>query len=312
MNFEPLNLASLVAALMWPVTTLLALILFRKPLQDLISVIGQRLDKVSIAGVSVGLAKASELKMPSLDTDLRELDAGTRPQSGPLDLLVQLRNAGSHDYIVIDLGSESAPRWLTSRLYLFGLILSRVRRLKCFVFVETTQGIRNRFIGVASPEDVRWALARRYPWLESAYFQCYANLGITQFDPATGWLVDQQATQLVQTFLLMIRPGAMPPNFLPLAPALPPETIDPGNGVLEYAKWVDGARIERLLGEGLATDSITIPPGKSLDDLVAVVLKARSRFVAIMETDRTFRGLIDRAPLLEHAAAAIAKQTANS
>jgi hypothetical protein len=66
------------------------------------------------------------MKPRSLDAEIRELEAGARPQSGPLDLLAQMREQATNDYIVIDLGSESAPRWLSSRLYLFANLLSPV------------------------------------------------------------------------------------------------------------------------------------------------------------------------------------------
>jgi hypothetical protein len=42
------------------------------------------------------------------------------------------------------------------------------------------------------------------------------------------------------------------------------------------------------------------------------VLKTKDRFVAIVELDRTFRGLIDRAPLIESLAATYVKQSADS
>jgi hypothetical protein len=314
MNVEPLNLSTLLGAVMWPVTALVALAVLRKPLGDLISVIGQRLEKVSIAGASFDLKKVSELKAPSLDADLRELNAGAQPQSGPIDLLAQLRSTAGYECVVIDLGSESAPRWLTSRLYLFGLILSRIRRVKCMVFVETAAGNRNRFVGVALPEEVRWALAHRYPWLEYAYTQAYGSLGIPQFDATTGWLNDWQASNLIQQFLAIIRVGQVPtPVAIPFPdPNHTPDKIDLGNGIFEYAKWLDGGRVERLLGPNLMTSSITIPPGKDLDDMASAVLKVKDRFVAIIETDRTFRGLIDRLPSLEKMASTLAKKLPDS
>ena len=122
-------------------------------------------------------------------------------------------------------------------------------------------------------------------------------------------------TQLVQNFLAAIRVGATTrpfPEPLPFADANhPPELIDLGNGVSEYAKWVDGARVERVVGRALMTSSITSPPGKDLGDMAAGVLKLKDRFVAIIEADRTFRGLIDRSPLLEHMATTFAKRFAD-
>jgi hypothetical protein len=196
-------------------------------------------------------------------------------------------------YIVIDLGSDTTPRWLTSRLYLFGLLLARVSRLKCFVFVEIAAGIRNRFVGISSPEAVRWALARRYPWLEYAYAQVYAQIGLPQFDATTDALSEWQASMLVQKFLAAIRvPGGLPVQFPD--PGRPPETTDLGGGIAEYAKWIDGARIERVLGSDLAAASVQVPPGTSLDDMTSAVLRQKSRLVAVVEADRTFRNVLEQ------------------
>lgn len=297
MAFDPMNVPALFNAILWPAIAAGAMYAFRKPIAELINTIGARATRVSGFGLSLELATLTEMRPASLDIDLRELDAGARPQSGPLDLLRELRAADARDYIVIDLGSKSARRWLTSRLYLFGLLLSRVGRLRCFVFVETVREARNRFIGTASPEAVRWALARRYPWLEQAYALAYSTMGLPQFDPATGALSEFQATTLVQQFLANIRMPTSTLNFAP--PNKSPNTIDIGNGILEYAKWVDGGRIERLLGADLSTASVIVPPGKRLDDVSGVVLGLRGRFVAIVESDRTFRGLLDRHAALE-------------
>jgi hypothetical protein len=308
MSIDPVNIPSLLGTIIWPAIVVVALTAFRKPLAELIGPLGRNVRKISFAGIELELATATELRPRSLDSDLRELDAGTHPQSGPIDLLSELRAAGSHDYVVIDLGSDSAPRWLTSRLYLFGLLLARVSRLKCFVFVETAGIVRNRFVGTASPEAVRWALARRYPWLEYAYTQVYAQLGLPQFDRETGALVEWQATNLVQQFLAAIRiPGTIPIPFPD--PNRLPDTVDLGNGVLEYARWADGGRIERVLGADLSVASITVPAGKRLDDMVAAVLAQHSRFVAVIETDRTFRSLVDRNAALESLATEAARQS---
>jgi hypothetical protein len=88
--------------------------------------LGKQTRKLSFGRFSLELAEVSEMKPRSLDAEIRELEAGARPQSGPLDLLAQMREQATNDYIVIDLGSESAPRWLSSRLYLFANLLSPV------------------------------------------------------------------------------------------------------------------------------------------------------------------------------------------
>jgi hypothetical protein len=284
---------ALVRAIAWPIVSAGGLIIFRQPIMGLVAVVAQRVEKVSFAGCSLELASLFELRPRSLDLDLRDLDAATRPQSGPIDLLVQLKEAGSHDYIVIDLGSEASPRWLTSRLYLFGLLLARVSRLKCFVFVETVGGTRNRFVGIASPDAVRWAMARRYPWLEFAYAHVYAQIGIPQFDSSTGALSEWQASMIVQQFLAAIRvPGGIPIPFSD--PNRLPDTTDLGNGIFEYAKWLDGARIERVLGADLSTASVQVPPGKTMDDITDAILRQKARFVAVLESDRTLRCVVEK------------------
>jgi hypothetical protein len=114
MNIQPIDLPSLVRALIWPLIALIAFVAFRHHMSDLLSILGQRVRTFSFGGVSLELAEVSELKPPpSLDTEIRQLDAGLIPQSGVTGLtalLQQLQSRGKHDYIVIDLGSESSPR----------------------------------------------------------------------------------------------------------------------------------------------------------------------------------------------------------
>src|ERR1700739_503326 len=101
MSIDPVNIPSLLRAIVWPAVAVVALTAFRKPLAEMIGFLGRNITKVSFGGLELGLATASELRPRALDNDLRELDAKTRPQSGPIDLLTELRAAGSHDYVVI-------------------------------------------------------------------------------------------------------------------------------------------------------------------------------------------------------------------
>jgi hypothetical protein len=161
------------------------------------------------------------MKSQSLEAEIRQLDAAAlqSKSSAITGLLNELRSGKQHDYIVIDLGSKSSPRWLTPRLYLLVFLIAPIHRPNCLVFVETVGSVRKHFIGTASPDRVRWALARRYSWLESASTAAYSSLGELQFNPATGYLVDWQIPQFMQGFLANIR---LP---LPALAPLPPRML---------------------------------------------------------------------------------------
>ena len=294
------DIPSLVRAVSWPAIIIVALVQFRKPLTDLIKALGRNAKSITFAGFSLEFARISEMSAGSIDTELRELEAGLNPTSSSPVLLFQVREQ-IRDYIVIDLGSEKAPRWLSSRLYLFGLLLSRVGRLNCFVFVETAGGLRKRFVGIASPDSIRWAFARRYPWYEYAYAQVYSQLGALQLEGAAGSLSEVQANILAQRFLAAIRvPGG---SLFPFPdPDRLPKTIDLGNGIMEYAVWVDGGRMERIPGRDLSASFVTVPSEKSLNEMSAAVLRQHGRFVAVVDPDRTFRGLVDRSAAMENVA----------
>jgi hypothetical protein len=308
MNLQPIDLPSLLRAVTWPVITIIALAIFWRPLTELVKVLAPRINKLEIGGISLQLAEVSELKPHTLDTEIRQLDAGLLPQSGPSaisGLLTQLQYGGQHDYIVIDLGSEATPRWLTSRLYLLCLLITLVDRALCLVFVETVGGIRKRFVGLASPDRVRFAFARAYSWLETAFAGTYASIGEIQFDPVTGQLAEWQVTQLIQQFLGRIR--------LSPAPVSPTgdgtDWVNLPNGISEHAKWLDGARVERLLGNSLRTAYVTLLPNKNIRDLADAVLRQPGRFVTVVEPDKTFRGLVDRLSVLESLASEFSKQS---
>lgn len=247
------------------------------------------------------------------------------PQSGTAELttvLTQLRYGAPQDYILIDLGSESSRRWLTSRLYILCLLLTLIDRPQCLVFVEDLVSVRHRFVGVADSGQVRWALARSYRWLEAAGTGAYAvSLGglqgpvqqgllllstdaIPPIDPITGSLNDYQVSQLLQQFLALIRlaSGVVPPD--------PDKWVLLGNQSYEHARWLDGPRIERVLGGNLETSYITLPPNNSLTAVeLPVIQQHQRRFVSVVDPDKTFRGLIDRSLILESLAAEFVKES---
>jgi len=308
MAVDPLNIPALLQAVLWPALVVFGALVFRQPLSTLIDALSRGLTKLSFAGFTLELKSLSEVRAPLLDIDLRELGAGGPPESGPSDLLEQLHDQAKGDYVVIDLGDEESPRWLTSRLYLFGLVLSRVSRIKCFVFTMAERGVKGRFIGTASPDTVRWALARRYPAFEYAHSQAYAEVyrdfGVTPFLAREGAWSESRVKKLTQRFLAEIQTsGALALPFR--NPEQAKDTIEIGNGVSEYAKWVNAARLERVLGSGLATSAIVVPSGKSLRSVSTEILRQSDRFVGIVGMEGTFRDLVDRQDVL----ASLARET---
>jgi hypothetical protein len=169
---------------------------------------------------------------------------------------------------VIDLGG--GQQWLTSRLFIFAVLLGRMRGLRSLVFVETIGETRRRFIGVATPEGVRWGLARRYPWLEKAFANAYGKLGDHQIQSNYGALELQQAVDLGKEFLKGVQKN---PNEALEGDAR--EWTGEGTPPLlwEHAKWLDGARLERVLRDFLGVSSMP----ESLDMPAADRAKAALR-----------------------------------
>jgi hypothetical protein len=331
MNIQPIDLPSLLRAFLWPALAIIVFVVYRHSLRKLIITLAQRAHKFSFGVFSLELAQVSEIKPLALETEIRNLEAGLFPQSGSSgisSILMQLRQDRQHDYMVIDLGPPPPQQWITSRLYILALLITLIDRPLCFVFVETVGDIRKRFIGAAGADRVRWALARRYTWLESASANAYASLGDLQFDPTTGTLSDSQITEMMKTFLDSIRWNSPVPieanagNTTAPANVAIPTTPSPvintqdwvylNDGVQEHAKYVDGARIERLLGDDLTRSRVTLPPDKLINDLTRVVLGQPGRFVAVVDPDLAFRELVDRYAILESLAYEFLKQTAPS
>ncbi len=116
-------------------------------------------------------------------------------------------------------------------------------------------------------------------------------------------------SQLVQQFLALIRvPQPLPGTTFPDAG----EWVPVGNLMSEHAKWLDGARIEHLLGSNLNASYVTLLPNKTVNDLSDVVLRQQGRLVAVVEPDKTFHGLIDRSAVLESVGHEFSKQISST
>jgi hypothetical protein len=324
MIIQPVDLPSLLRAALWPVVGGIAIIIFRQQVIDLVKLLSERINKFSFGGVSLELAVLPEMRSAALEIEVRQLNAAPQIQSGVQSIsgiFDELQRREDRGYIVVDLGSEAAPRWLTSRLYMLAFLITLIDRPIPLVFVETVGELRKRFVGAASANSMRWALARRYSWLESAMAAAYAVAGGTfcapnavmqvpgvssfQFDPATGHLASANVSQLMQNFLANIRVLTPGP---PAQAADEREWIALSNGMVEHSRWLNGRRIERLLGQDLSASSVVLAPNQSVDSLDEVIIAQQGASVAILEMDRSFRTLVDRCATLDSLGSAFLKQ----
>jgi hypothetical protein len=296
------DVIDLIRGIAWPVVIALLLVTYRKSigafLDGLAGSIGSRGGKVSVAQVfSLELNPLPEFSpswsYPHL-SDVRQLSPAFEFQSGSTELFNQIGNAMPADYAVIDLGT--GDQWLTSRLFIFADLLERVRGLRCFVFVETAGAIRRRFVGTASPSSVRQALGHRYPWLDQALTQAYAASPRGALS-APGTLDRSFAQQIAQSFLQNVQIDQQP------APLEAGDWLKHENQSLwEHAKWLDGARITRVLGDTLndayAPEQVDASPAER----TRTVLRREGPFVALVGDDKVFRLLVDRQALLDRVA----------
>jgi hypothetical protein len=168
------DVTNFVRAIAWPLVILTLLIVYRRQIGQMANRVSGRLSRVSVGIVSVDLAIASDVS--SVVTTLSGIrdpvstvsfgDSGT-------GLLTSVREGEVGDYTVIDLGRGN--RWLTSRLFLFAVVLPELLGVQRLVFVESTERVVHRFVGMGDPRAVSTALGDRYEWLPRALLCARAN-----------------------------------------------------------------------------------------------------------------------------------------
>ncbi len=304
-----LDIAGLAKAVLWPIVLLVVLVHYRTTLADLALKIGQRIQSIKIGDFSLELAEAKELRTPGWSGGAVDLRRAGQPNdvndSTQRAFYEQFKDPSRLDFAVIDIGAGQS--WLTSRLFILGIILRRMRGLKAFVFVESAEAERRRYIGIADSEKVCWRLAPRYPWLEPTLGSALAGpdlafarvvddegrLGLEQ-DPNS----PEAAGTLLRAFLSASQNPQPQPGteqWTPL-PSVPP--------TFERALWLERDDLIELLGDALD------PTHLQLEDLqlrreeeqAKAVLRHGGRFVAITRDERVFHRLVDRWQLVEAAA----------
>jgi hypothetical protein len=305
----PLELARILIS--WPVVIALVLLIYRKPFSRFLRGMSQRVTKLSLYQVSLELHALPDPVPLEIPYQGRTLTPADDTSSGIADLLKLIQMRCNFVHMVVDL--KYGHYWLTSRLFLFAEILRRECGLKCIVFVHSKYHQEKRFIGLASPEDVRWALARHYPWLEAAYNLAYAKIfsvsaesyPITQ-DVApvlrsnSGELDLDTVNLLVHDFIHYIQNG----DVSSLTDEQKRDWVSLGRddgGPWERAEWISGENVGDILGEDILNRKAWVEEDEELltAERNRKILRKKRPFVALVDKRRVFLELVDRQSLAE-------------
>jgi hypothetical protein len=314
-----LDIAALVNALAWPVVIAALLWVFRDRLVEVAKALAPRLKSLSVGAVSIQFAEARAMSLQTAGAvDLRHAGrSGDVNDSTLRSFYDQIRDPAPLDYAVVDLAAGN--QWLTSRLFILSVILSRWRGLRAFVFVETAEYVRRRFVGVCDSDAVRWRLAARYPWLEAALVNAEAavwppppagadlqpNTAPNIISSDRGRLVrmnndPEPAAQLLRVFLDQIQRDwvGVPPNdqWETLPNATPSK--------IEYARWLAAADLEQIMGASLQTSNVSEVELQRGDETTKarLMVAQRGRWVALTRDERVFDRLVDRWSIVEELA----------
>lgn len=321
MNID-LDIAATLSAVIWPLVVLAILLAYRSKIPALVEGLASRVSKLEFAGVSLELALAKpfvpEWSGSPMALDLRRKATAIQVQdSTAKTFLTQLTDQGTGDYAEINL--RAGGEWLTSRLFIMAIIFSQMKGIGCFVFVETSGLVRKRYIGWAEPARIRWALAKRYPWLEQAYADSYSNITSQRKadivshngrfgypnapgDPGAG-------IELLKEFLQRVQQKCPPSP----TPADPEEwvVVDTATDTREHARWVSAEELEQILGEDCNTAAVYSSElrSKSTTDQLRAFLSVPAQFVAVVADDQRFEYLVRRDVLVEQVAKKIASES---
>jgi len=332
-------LVELGKALAWPIVVLAALVLFRRELLRLVRQLGPKVRSVEAFGFKLALAEPIGGPAEGIFSSLRTEAQVVLEDSGRELLTSLLQDPAPARYALINI--ETGHAWLTSRLHITGVLLEQARRLEAFVFVDGAEAVEQRFVAVAPVRTVVALLGAQYPWLDGALAAATLAVGVDH----TNFEVSFPARPMVSDAAGVFRPGPIPDNiegkvlawnppqllstagrlqamltkYLALlqdpASSLIPIPLDawasfdtPSGRVREAAAWLDKAAVLRLAGPGWNDAWMTLNPDEPRDAQARRVLRCPGDFVALVDREHRFTGLVDRRAMLEELAAARASE----
>jgi hypothetical protein len=276
---------------------------FRRDIGKFLRDISPRIDTFSIGPVSIQLAEMSPFEPNWKGYDMEDFRKSSIhvDMDSRAELLWQLSEPQAADYAIFDLGSGS--EWLSSRLYLFALILQRMRRIRYIVFVDRNQGVMRHFVGIADSEILRYVFAQRYEWLEQSLAKAYGKLEQLRISTNYGSFDSYSARTLINDFINEI--NAKEEYVKSLDPSEQGQWVKlPQSHTWERAEWIDVNKLESILGDLLWRPWVidrelqTKPKQEQVKSIIAF----KESVVAIVDADRRFEKLIDRYALTDQAA----------
>lgn len=299
----------LVGYLAWPLAAVGIAFAFREAIGGFIGSLGGRLTKLSVFSVSVELTPAAPAGGTGFLGEVRSVANPAEINDSSRTMLDQVELTQPADYAVIDLGMGN--EWLTSRLYVAAIMLKRMRGVRAFVFIGEEGGVKRRVLAVASADELRWLLAKRFPALELAWQIALAG----QFPPmrystspfitsASGAFDPMIARMITSNFIGILQQGPLKsPN------ASDWTVFDKPRG--ERGVWVTQELLQQLLPScafsAWAPAFRDASPGK----LARAVLRRSGDVIALVNDDRSFDFAVSRRTLLEEAVSELAKEPAD-
>ncbi len=300
----------------WPLVVGIALVLYREPLSKFIAGLGQRVTKLSAFDVSIELAALPAPPSPWSDPSIPDSSAmlGGEVFSTALMTLFDRIKADKHwDYLIVDV--KDGRYWFVSRVFIFTVFLHAMRNLKCVVFVQTKGGYRRRLLGVAAPEAVRAQFGQAFPWLEraleNALNQYPSSFPAPQLPPDTAggvirtFIEDRDMRLACDPEQVVKTPNncQIPADQQPTDPVNPDEWERLGNlAIWEHTYWLD---LDIRQVSDVVTKSFyerdsshyVESPGESTEERTRALLSRKAPYIALVNSQREFKALIDRQKL---------------
>jgi hypothetical protein len=277
------------------------LALFLRSIKTFLKNISKRVTEIGIGIASIKLPEVRQAEALQIGV-IRELETDAWIESSSTWFQAFASSAAISEYVLLNIGD--GDQWITSRLFIFAVMLQRMKSLKVIVFTRLVDAGGRKFLGCASPEGVRWALAVAQPWLETAFAKAYAGT-FDWLDPTppsspvptvaiSGAIAPGNAQNIVSSFIFNLR----------LYGGTPPDTSNwitilgkPGQ---EHATWLNESTLPGLLGIHLSRDAVEMRTDDSdaqrKKELRRVVGKS-APYVAMLKSG-FYESLVNRIALL--------------